>query len=211
MMLILKAAGVIEMDPYLPLYENNIVAYIEFLEQAGRMGLIPLYASRLSKERGIQTLSRVLINVTEHDERRELVKLMDKYDIDTARVLQQQAFNIYLDTFEFETRKAESYPRNIVLAPRRGRHMLHDIKLGFIGTEISNKDELLIRSLEWHQCLEGHWEQICTIARDFYERCFGKTPQPHPPHPVHTYPFQSSAALPQPERCASASSSKEYP
>jgi nuclear pore complex protein Nup107 len=176
MMLILMQIGRVDIGPCLSSYENIIVAYIEFLQKAGRIELIPLYASRLSKERSEETLSRVLINVGDHQERQQLVNLMINYGIDAAKVLQLQARYLLFDEFD-DHRDSESSQQKTILVPRSGKGSLPDIKFGFIGEDITHKDELLIRSLEWHRCLEGHWSQICTIAITMFERCFSQFSQ----------------------------------
>jgi nuclear pore complex protein Nup107 len=206
MMLILQSLGVLDIRDSLPDFENNTVAYIQFLQQAGRLELIPLYGSRLSKERSIEVLSRVFIDVTDHKEREQLVKLMYEYGIDVAKVLQKQALNVFQESLgDLAQGGKSSIPSNTVLSQRPGRQRITDIKLGFIGTEIDHMDELLIRSLEWHRCLDGHWAQICKIAITCYERCFGEY------YPLLTISqadtIQPSVALQQPEKCASASSS----
>lgn len=68
---------------------NVIAAYIEYLRFAQRLQPIPLYAAQMEMWRGSMTLARVLPHITNHDEQRDCVKHMERYDVDAEGTLRR--------------------------------------------------------------------------------------------------------------------------
>lgn len=70
--------------------DNIIASYIQFLRAAGKRDLTPLYASKMSSERGKKALAQVMSDIEDVSEKIEFIKLMDIYGIDPVAVLVDQ-------------------------------------------------------------------------------------------------------------------------
>ncbi|KAI9819863.1 MAG: Nucleoporin nup84 [Pycnora praestabilis] len=147
--------------------ENIIVAYIDFLRLAGKLDMLPLYASRLSAERSIITLGRVLIDITNPRERAQQIVLMRGLDIDVAKVLNMQLRHILSDSKYKDNTKVD-FARLSILED--ARHMGRQIRKDFIGQHLTDDEDLLIRSYEWYMHLEGHWIETFSIGSMLYKR-----------------------------------------
>ncbi|KAF4208003.1 hypothetical protein CNMCM8980_005888 [Aspergillus fumigatiaffinis] len=126
----------------------NVIGYIANLEDAGIYEAIPLYASLLPAQQTHSVLGRVLIEILGPRERKQQVRLIEKYDINIEAVLEDQWKWISSSVSAVEhTRTVKRYPK--VVRRDDGTRELIPVKTDFIGTEISRSDERLIRSLEW--------------------------------------------------------------
>ncbi len=150
--------------------ENIIVAYINFLHLAGKRELIPLYASRLSRERSELTLGRVLIDITNATERREQIQLMKELDIDVAAVLSMQLRLILEDQKSRDDGKADLVKVQILEDKPSVEQLGRQIKRDFMGEAISDDEDLMIRSFEWYMLLDGHWTETFAVGAMLYKR-----------------------------------------
>ncbi|RHZ53342.1 hypothetical protein CDV55_100183 [Aspergillus turcosus] len=126
----------------------NVIGYIANLEDAGIYEAIPLYASLLPAHQTHSVLGRVLIEILDPRERKQQVRLIEKYDINIEAVLEDQWNWISSAVSAVEhTRTMKRYAK--VVRRDDGTRELVPVKTDFIGTEISRSDERLIRSLEW--------------------------------------------------------------
>ncbi|KAL9593968.1 MAG: hypothetical protein Q9219_007290, partial [cf. Caloplaca sp. 3 TL-2023] len=157
--------------------EAFIDAYIDFLGQAGKQQLLPLYASRMSPGSAITSLSRQLPLIVERGERRTVMKLMKYYGIDIPRVLNAQLLMI-MDNIEAEEKRSmnePSYPSLKILAPQGEKQQgeMSGMRDGFMGDTMTNDQHDLINAFEWYLLLDGHWEKTLATGAVLY-KCFLK-------------------------------------
>ncbi|KAL3480168.1 107-domain-containing protein [Aspergillus californicus] len=155
----------------------NLIGYIADLEEAGVIHMIPLYASMLPEQLRHSVLSQILIEIIDHRERRLQVQLMHKYDINIEAVIRAQWVSVTSAVSDVEhTRTVKQYPK--VITRPDGNRELVPVKKDYIGTDISQEDERIIRSFEWLRYLEGQWGRICTIGAMLYRNFYraGKLP-----------------------------------
>ncbi|KAK7627847.1 nuclear pore protein 84/107 [Phyllosticta citricarpa] len=137
------------------LYESVLVGYIEFLRMAGKIDLVPLYASLLSPDTALKTLASALTDIRNIQEQEIQVKLMENYGINVDEVLERQLMMTYVS--------AESDHPNIqkytFLEPvKHNQWPGYRISLGFLPETVPLEDEQLMRSCEWYMHLPGRWE-----------------------------------------------------
>ena len=151
--------------------ENIVVAYIDFLRLSGKLLMIPLYASRLSPERQILILGRVLLDETAASRRRELLRLMYGLGIDVPQVLNMQLMFL-LDDVELEGLQVKDITTGILQEMRQSQKPGRQIRRNFIGSDIDDIDARLIRSFEWFLLVDGHWEMTFKAGELLYRRFF---------------------------------------
>ncbi|RPA96950.1 nuclear pore protein 84/107 [Choiromyces venosus 120613-1] len=125
-------AGFTEDTPFHTQAEFLIAAYIEFLAEAGKLKLIPLYAGRLSPQKAIDVMGVILNKIREEPLRLELLELMRTHNIDYVGCLKKGmeiAFDLTKNHYENERR--------------------HVATLSVTAGEILEEDNLLIQGLEW--------------------------------------------------------------
>jgi nuclear pore complex protein Nup107 len=153
----------------------NVIGYIANLEDAGIYEAIPLYASLLPAQQTHSVLGRVLIEILDPRERKQQVRLIEKYDINIEAVLEDQWKWISSSVSAVEhTRTVKRYPK--VVRRDDGTRELIPVKTDFIGTEISRSDERLIRSLEWLRYVDGQWGRICHLGAFLYRKFYRESP-----------------------------------
>ncbi|PYI19325.1 putative nuclear pore complex protein Nup107 [Aspergillus violaceofuscus CBS 115571] len=149
----------------------NIIGYIANLEDAGLVDLIPLYDSLLPTHYKRIILARVLIEVVDPRERRLLVSLMEKHGIDVEDILETQWEYISNKVSAIDHSRTMKFTSKVVTRKDGDRELAiprHDV----IGTEISDVDERVIRSLEWLRFVDGQWGRICQLGSQVYRRFF---------------------------------------
>jgi nuclear pore complex protein Nup107 len=176
--LILKALGFLD-DLYTKhqaIVENNLTAYIGWLQQEGKMALIPLYASTLSPNRGARVLGAVVMDITDMRERDMMSNLVKKYDLDVSRVLlMQYQLNAAASGLIGNENPKSIKPVNITEYAGSGKAKSLKINAAFMGDEIDDSEELLIRSLEWYRYGDKHcWSQTCRVAATLYKYFISK-------------------------------------
>lgn len=171
--LILKSLGYLK-DLYAKheeVVENNLTAYIGWLQQEGKMALIPLYASTLSAQRAARVLGAVIMDITDVKERELMVKLMTRYELDVPRVLfMQYKLNASISKLTRIENPKTIIPINITEYFGDGKSRNLKVRPDFMGDLLDESEELLIRCLEWYrygnkQC----WAQTCRVASDLYK------------------------------------------
>lgn len=155
--------------PHLFALESIIVAYIDFLGKAGKQQLLPLYASRLSRERCITCLARQLPLVLETSERQTMIKLMKKYNIDVSSVLAMQLQLIIEDSPSLPNANGDFPALKILEAESPDKSTPRQIKARFVGENITDEQYDIIHGLEWFMLLEGHWKVSMTIGITIYK------------------------------------------
>lgn len=152
--------------------ENVIAAYIDYLRQAGKMGLIPTYAAKLSKERAEITLARILPSITHDAERQEYIKLLMSSNFDIFEIL----INQYEFAMEYSSLTDES------AADLEMFDILEQTSDSiWPGTRVKMRErrpldddeEIIVRSMEWLLLLEGHWSTTFETLADVAVRFLG--------------------------------------
>ena len=151
--------------------ENVIVAYIDFLRLAGKLLMIPLYASRLSPERQILTLGRVLLCETASSRRKELVRLMHGLGIDVPQVILMQ-LRFILSDLGYQDPDKFSITTGILHELKPGSKTGRQIRSNFVGEDVNDDDSALIRSFEWFLLVENQWELTFKMGVILYKRFF---------------------------------------
>jgi nuclear pore complex protein Nup107 len=176
--LMLKSLGYLD-DLYTKheaIVENNLTAYIGWLQQEGKMALIPLYASALSTARSARVLGAVIMDITDVKERDMMVNLMKRYDLDVSRVLSMQyQLNAVTSKLAGAENPRSFKPVNITKYVGSGKPKTLKIKADFMGQEIDESEELLIRCLEWYRFGDKRcWSQTCRVASTLYKHFISK-------------------------------------
>ncbi|KAK5161598.1 hypothetical protein LTR04_004108, partial [Oleoguttula sp. CCFEE 6159] len=128
--------------------ENIIVAYIEFLCLAGKTEMMPLYASRLSKNRAKMALGRLLPAIRSPSEQLQQVRLMKQSGIEPIEVLREQ----YLFLMSHVT-------TNVDVVGNPGRiGIIHYSTSPFLPEDVEPAEEAVIQSMDWFLMLEGQWD-----------------------------------------------------
>lgn len=155
--------------------ENIVVAYMEYLSEAGKQQLLPLYASRLSSQRSNMCLGRLLPFITDDKERKTIIQLMGSYKIDIPGVLNMQLRLILKDTSS-NGEKSTEYP-SLEILDRTGKANLggaHLVCTDFIGNDVTDDEQDLINGLCWYMLLDGHWNQTMIIGAAVYKHLLRK-------------------------------------
>ena len=170
--LVLRSLGYLDdiYEKHLYTIENNIANYIGWLQREHKFELIPLYASRLSKERVPYVLGAILVDVKEPKDRDLQVKLMKKYKIDIPEVLWG---NFCLANDAMMTRLQQKGIRNrfpeVTEYVGTGRVKNVKIRSHFMGSEIRDEDKVAISSVEWFRYTDDqHWGQACWAVSALY-------------------------------------------
>ena len=155
--------------------ENIVVAYMEYLSEAGKQQLLPLYASRLSSQRSIMCLGRLLPFITDDKERRTVMQLMENYKIDIPGVLNMQLRLIINDT-PSSGRGSTRYPSLKIIDSTGIDHVkgAHLVRSGFIGNDVTDDEQDLINGFCWYMLLDGRWNQTMAIGATLYKHLLRK-------------------------------------
>lgn len=155
--------------------ENVIVSYISFLRLAGKEELIPLYCSQLSGTRRYATLSRNLIDITDHEQRITQIRLMRELGLDVQQFVKFQSRYLFSDYPD----DSDAYPAagNFKIVEASSEGAGRKIRKDFFGDDpekVERIDMLFIRSLEWYLLVDGLWSETFTIGTMLYLRFFSR-------------------------------------
>jgi len=161
-----------EIDPDLDLMhnkaaENIVFAYVDFLAKAGKIQLLPLYASRLSPDSAISCMARVLIFITETSERKMVMGLMKEYEMESCPILMMQVAQIMENALP--AHEAEKAIPKLSLLTRGGPMMPPTITTKFIGERVEDWQIDLIHAFEWFLLLEGSWQETLQAGTHIYK------------------------------------------
>lgn len=171
--LLLKTLGFLEdfSSQSLDAVENNLAAYIGWLQHEGKFALTPLYASKLSPSRAARTLGAIAIDLTDAAERNLQVELMKQYGINVTEVLDAQfqfANAEVLSLFMTEGQKLK--PVSIIEYVGSGKAKSIKVKSHFMGDELDESDERAVQSVEWYQyASKQEWGRACFNASALYK------------------------------------------
>lgn len=135
--------------------DNVIVAYMQFLRKDRKPDLLPLYASCLSTgARAEMSMSRMLQDVGDGPAQRQLIKLMQTYNLNAKEILVQQT-NYHLEKF---LKKYTALPALRILEDSDDTlYPGQRVRSKYLPEASSKEEEDLVQSLQWWQLLDGDW------------------------------------------------------
>ncbi|KAK0383311.1 hypothetical protein NLU13_9224 [Sarocladium strictum] len=155
---------------------NTLAGYTTFLRRANLKELIPLYCSVLERPRCYEVLVSNLILETDHESRRNQLRLMKKVSIDIAEFVRFQA-SIYFKGL------GQAKPQGI---RKRNLSILDDkpssaragkgIKADFFGSdedEVEDLHQYMARSLEWMMLIDETWPDVFAYGAQAYKFFLG--------------------------------------
>lgn len=152
--------------------ENVLAAYVSALRLNNMVELIPLYCSKLQGERAFFTLSRNVSVVTEMEERKTILRIMEKLDMDIAEFVVYQPSSL-LQQYPENLHRLQSGHLSLFLSKppslKYGRQLKPDF-FGEIPEDLDLADEQLIRSFEWMLLVDGLWDETFGIGVAIYKR-----------------------------------------
>ena len=132
--------------------DNIISAYVTYLGRIGKQQLLPLYAHLLSPDGTDQCMARQLSVITDSGERRDLVRLMEQYEMDVLSVLRYHLEIIVAGDLPDDT----SCTAPSILDAKAERWMGQPpVRSDFIESDVTEQAEALINGVEWFLCLDG--------------------------------------------------------
>ncbi len=155
--------------------DNVVVAYIDFLKLAGKTGLLPLYASRISSERMETCLGRELNDIPVPQERRMLVELMKQLNINVISVIMMQMRLIINDIRPYRAVYQRAKDFSVLEDSNTSQQMIRPIRKNFIGQDISDDEQALLRCFEWVVLLEGQWFLTMATGTTIYRHFLSKS------------------------------------
>ncbi len=159
----------------IPIYENVLAAYVDFLCLAGKPEIIPLYASLMTKKRAEMTMGRVLLSVVGGRDQVNQMRLLEQYNIDVGCVLKE-----HLDYAISQSPFAQDSVRNIsrfqmMELSAEVRWPGQRLKFDFLGQSPDTEGEKIIWSLDWYMLVLGHWEGAFDALARVYKLFFRKS------------------------------------
>jgi nuclear pore complex protein Nup107 len=149
-----------------------VAGYIAHLQEKGMSDLIPSYAARLPTEMCHSVLSKILIDITDLNERRHQIRAIQKHGIDINAVLDAQWSWLSANVSSIQHSAGLTGYSRVRRLPD-GTRVLMPPKKDLIGTSVADEDEKMIRNLEWLRCVGGQWAKICTRGNWLYRKFFG--------------------------------------
>ena len=151
--------------------ENNIAAYLGWLQHEGKFALTPLYASKLSPSRAARSMGAIAVDISDTAERNLLVKLMKQYKINVPDVLDVQfEFSNAELLALFETKGAKLKPMKITEYAGSGKPKSIKVSSQFMGDNLEPSEERAVQSLQWYQFADKQeWGRACFNASALYK------------------------------------------
>lgn len=165
------------LNPHLPGDElsedqNVLVAYIQALRVAGKRDTIPLYASRLQRDRSIAVLSRTLQDVTPEKDQSDFLSIIREFDLDIVAIMTEQ-----LNVVMAKPMRGESVGGPLRILERTEETKLHPgrrIMVNFLPEGYSQEDKAVVSSLSWFQLIPGGWKVTFDALSLAVRKCLGK-------------------------------------
>ncbi|CAL5870664.1 uncharacterized protein PFLUO_LOCUS4904 [Penicillium psychrofluorescens] len=147
-----------------------VAGYIANLEEMGLYDRIPLYASLLPTEMAHSVFSKILIDIVDPAQRKQQLRLMQKHGIDVEAVLDVQWAWLSAKVPTIERASAVTgYSR---VRRQKDGLVLNPVKKDLIGTDITDEDEKMIRSLEWVRSSNNQFLKIAERCAWLYRKFF---------------------------------------
>ena len=169
-----ELGGLLEKGDSQQAIENIIVAYIDFLGQAGKQQLLPMYASRLSSRRATDCMARQLPYIVDPAERHTVMKLMKDYNMDVLLILNKQLQFIIYD-MEADPSNTAAFPPLDLLDTKSNRSKsVVPVKEGFMQRPITDDELDLLHGYEWYLLLTEDWNITMTTGVIMYKHLLRK-------------------------------------
>lgn len=155
--------------------ENVLIGYIQALRAASRRMLIPTYASRLSKQCGVQVMSHVLQDVTDSQEQLQMVRLLEHVNFDSVAIFEAQLERLLAASLPGDEPKAALN----MLEPATKGQALHPgirIRADFLPKSVMMEDEAVVQALQWFKLIKGGWDVTFKALTLALRTCLGKFP-----------------------------------
>ncbi|KAI0176620.1 nuclear pore protein 84/107 [Pestalotiopsis sp. NC0098] len=172
--------------------ENALAAYISALRLNDLIELLPLYCSKLKGDRAFYTLSRNVSTVVAAEDRKTLLRIMEKLGMDIAEFVVFQPHSLLKEHPEEPTDAFKNGFKLLMDEPptvRFGRRLMPD----FLGEQLERLDpvdEQLVQSLEWMLLVDGLWDETFAVGVAIYKRF------------LKSYNLQAALALSKRVSCA---------
>jgi nuclear pore complex protein Nup107 len=160
--------------------EELVMEYIRFLKDAGKLSIIPLYASRLSSDRRLDILGETLLDEPSASERRFLTQLMEGYHIDIPEVIRRQIDRLTQQLDDTPKEQREDWVRSGILKKAEPAPAIREMEDNFLGAEIRAENQSLIRAFLWFLDLQGQWKATFSLGAYIYRRFFRESSLPSP-------------------------------
>lgn len=175
--LVLQSLGYVRSDShFVQTASVNVIGYINLLRKAGKLELIPLYASLLPENTAHVVLGNVLIDIVEPEDRERQVTIMKRLNINISAIVESQWQLVTSQADAKEDKTTTIRLKRSVINQAKGPGRIGPIKKNLIGRRISHEDEYLIRCLEWHRYADDQLPNICPRGTHLYKRFMGKIP-----------------------------------
>ena len=155
--------------------ESIVVAYIDFLGKAGKLALLPSYASRLRRETAIYCLARQFPRIRDNQDRSDVLKLAGESGMDVNQLLVQQLQLVIGDNAN-SIGGASPFPAlSIMSKMKEDRSQWRHIKFNFVTAAITDDQIDLIQGLRWY-LLGGTWEGAMSVGAVTYKHFLRRSP-----------------------------------
>ncbi|PGH34751.1 nuclear pore complex protein [[Emmonsia] crescens] len=172
--LVLQSLGYVRSDShFVQTASVNVIGYINLLRKAGKLELIPLYASLLPENTAHVVLGNVLIDIVEPEDRERQVTIMKRLNINISAIVESQWQLVTSQADAKEDKTTTIRLKRSVINQAKGPGRIGPIKKNLIGRRISHEDEYLIRCLEWHRYADDQLPNICPRGTHLYKRFMG--------------------------------------
>ncbi|OJD21169.1 hypothetical protein ACJ73_07494 [Blastomyces percursus] len=172
--LILQAVGYVRSDShFVQTATVNVIGYINLLRKAGKLELIPLYASLLPENTAHMVLGNVLIDIVAPEDRERQVTIMRRLNINLSAIIECQWRSVTSQADAKEDKTTTIRLKRSVIHQAKGPGRIGPIKKNLIGRRISHEDEYLIRCLEWHRYADEQLPNIWPRGTHLYKRFMG--------------------------------------
>ena len=152
--------------------ENVLVAYIQALRAAGKRDAIPVYASKLQRERYVLVLGRILQDITDERDQSHTLRLLQQYELDIPTILTEQLRWVLEHSLQGE---CPQRPLNILEStPEMKLHPGQRIRVGVLEDEVSPDDEAVVRALQWLLLMKGRWHMTFEALSSALKRALRK-------------------------------------
>ena len=136
--------------------ENVVVAYIDFLSKAGKLELLPLYASRLDHDTAVHCLARQFPRIRDNRDRGTVLALLKQSSIDVGQVLMKQ-LQLIIEDGQERVKEGSEFPALSILSDTAGsRAQWRDLKADFLTLRTTDAQVDLIQGFQWY-LLDGKW------------------------------------------------------
>lgn len=138
--------------------ETVIAGYVNFLLNAGKVDIIPLYVSLMGEKQGPSIMAKILATITNAEQRASFTKLMAAMGIDVLETLIQQ-YEIAMGASPYAQQDDRTVTRLVLIEATYDAQWPGYRIRPFVEVELRPDEENVIRAMEWFEYVEGCWAQ----------------------------------------------------